>query len=91
MTDKNLLRGIGRSNLDSFRARGAGTVKSNLGTMQWIVRVHESAHGIKRGSMFQPQGSHPVGDVFGMKMEVSLLDHYLNAGLNEFTVQFNTT
>jgi hypothetical protein len=31
-----------------------------------------------------------VEDTFGIKMAVALLDHSLNAGVNEVTVQFNT-
>jgi hypothetical protein len=40
--------------------------------------------------MFRPQGPRPVEDTFGMKTAVALLDHSLNAGVNELTVQFNT-
>jgi hypothetical protein len=52
MTDKNPLRGIRRANMDAFWARRPCMVKTNLGTMHRIVRVHENIHGIKRGSMF---------------------------------------
>jgi hypothetical protein len=40
--------------------------------------------------MFCPQGPHLVEDDFGMMMVAALLNHSLNAGVNETTVQFNT-
>jgi hypothetical protein len=55
-----------------------------------IVKVQEEDHGIPRGHMFQPQGPHPVEDMFGMMTAMVLLDHSLNAGINAATVQFNT-
>jgi hypothetical protein len=40
--------------------------------------------------MFRPQEPHPVDDTIGMVVAVDLIDHSLNAGVNETTVQFNT-
>jgi hypothetical protein len=90
MMDNNLVRGIHRANLDAFWARMPGMANANLGTMHRILKVHENVHGIKRGSMFPPQGPHLVEDTFGMKTVVALLDHSLNVGVNELTMQFNT-
>jgi hypothetical protein len=90
LKDLSLLCGIRRSNLDVFWARRPGTVKSNLTLMLRIVKVQEECHGIPRGQMFNPQGPHPVEDIFGMMTAVVLLDHSLNSEINAATVKFNT-
>jgi hypothetical protein len=90
LKDLRLLCGIRRANFDAFWARRPGTVKSNLTLTLRIVKVQEEDHGIPRGQMFRPQGSHPVEDIFGIMTAVVLLDHSLNAGINASTVQFNT-
>jgi hypothetical protein len=40
--------------------------------------------------MFRPQEPHPVDDTIVIVMVVALIDHSLNAGVNETTLQFNT-
>jgi hypothetical protein len=65
-------------------------VSGNLSTMLRIVKAHTNMHGIESGTVFRPQGPHPVEDTFGMMMDVALLGHSLNDGTNEDHMQFNT-
>jgi hypothetical protein len=89
--DRNLLTAIRRANLDSFWGRAASTVSNNLSSMLNAVRTMRDMYGVMshhRG--FPPQGPHPLEDTFGMYGACVMLEHSLNAGINETNVQFGT-
>jgi hypothetical protein len=90
-TDRNLLTAIRRANLDSFWARAPSTVTGNLYSMLNIVRTMRVSYGVTSAQpYFTPQGPHPLEDTFGMFAACVMLEHSLNTGINEATVQFGT-
>ena len=90
-TDRNLLNAIRRSNLDAFWGRAPSTVGGNMYTMLNVVRTMQDQYGVSRElRYFPPQGPHPTEDTFGMFAACVMLEHSLNPGMNEATVQFGT-
>jgi hypothetical protein len=89
--DRNLLMAIRRSNLDSFWGRASSTVSNNLRSMLNTVRTMREDYGVTSDRpYFPPQGPHPLEDSFGMFAACVMLEHSLNPGMNEATVQFGT-
>ena len=90
-TDRNLLTAIRQSNLDSFWGRAPSTVANNLRSMLKVVRTMREEYGVSSAHRyFPPQGPHPLEDTFGMFAACVMLEHSLNPGMNEATVQFGT-
>ena len=90
-TDRNLLTAIRRANLDAFWGRAPSTVTGNMYTMLNVVRTMQDKYGVSRNLRYFPsQGPHPLEDTFGMFAACVMLEHLLNPGMNEATVQFGT-
>jgi hypothetical protein len=90
-TDRNLLTAIRPSNLDAFWGRAPTTVYNNLRLMLKVVRTMRDDYGVGSSHRcFPPQDPHPLEDTFGMFASCVMLEHSLNPGINEATVQFGT-
>ena len=85
--DKEILDFMRRANLDAFWSRETSTVTSNL---KEAMRVEKTAFRLGMPSITPPMGPFPLEDGQGMSAAIAVLDRFLDKGVYERTVQWDT-
>ena len=86
--DVRLMKLFRRASLDAFWCSEPKTVAGNLREARRGLRIASSL-GF-RNKLFTPLGPFPLGDSFGMRAAVVMLEVSLNKGINDDTVQYGT-
>jgi hypothetical protein len=89
-SDKMPMILIRRVILDSFCAREEGTVKGNYGYAKSMAQK-AAVLGIPASKFFPAMGPWPLEDTFGMGIAMVTLFRSLDKGINEDTIQYNST
>ena len=86
--DVRLLVAIRRANLDAFWGRASSTVEGNQRVLKRLIEIGKGEYGLK--NFLPPMGPHPVEDLWGMGLAVTLLGKSLDKGRHSLHVQFQT-